>query len=402
MRLELEQTFFDREDLMEKAKNFLDQHADGNGELSADDKKSYEEMEDRICNLTQIISREMALDNAYRAKNKQTPILYPEISTANNSGKKLVVNGQFGVVGKEYQREFLNQCRSGFQTAAMTLQTLNPASGGYLIPSEMHDEIVTALREENVMRQICRVIETASEHRIPIQATAPSAAFVNETQAITLSSETFDQKVLNAYKLACGISVSNEILADSFFDLEAHLVQEFSKAIGAVEENALLNGTGVNEPKGLLTEMSANSAMYQETVGANISADDLVNLVYSVPAPYRKNASFLVNDSTLAAIRKLKDSNLAYIWESALALGEPSSLLGFPIYSSEHMPSITSGNIAVLFGDFGKFIIGMRGNLQFKPLYELHALNDCTSYLMIERFDGVLTDSRAIRGLKIK
>ena len=402
MRFELEQTFFDREALMEKAKNFLDQHADGNGELSADDKKSYEEMEDRICNLTQIISREMALDNAYRAKNKQTPILYPEISTANNSGKKLVVNGQFGVVGKEYQREFLNQCRSGFQTAAMTLQTLNPASGGYLIPSEMHDEIVAALKEENILRQICRVIETASEHRIPIQATAPSAAFVNETQAITLSSETFDQKVLNAYKLACGISVSNEILADSFYNLEEHLVQEFSKAIGAVEENALLNGTGTGEPKGLLTEMSADSSMYQETAGANISADDLVNLVYGLPAPYRKNAVFLVNDTTLAAIRKLKDANQAYMWQNCLALGEPPSLLGFPIYSSEFMPAITSGNIAVLFGDFGKFIIGMRGNLQFKPLYELHALNDCTSYLMIERFDGVLTDSRAVRGLKIK
>ena len=252
------------------------------------------------------------------------------------------------------------------------------------------------------MRQICRVIETSSAYKIPIQATAPSAAFVNETQPIPLSSETFDQKVLNAYKLAAGISVSNEILEDSAYNLEEHIVQEFSKAIGAVEENALLNGTGTGEPLGIIPTLAADSTTTIATAGVNISADDLVNLVYSLPAPYRKNASFLVNDSTLAAIRKLKDSNLAYIWESALAMGEPSSLLGFPIFSSEFMPPIASGNIAVLFGDFGKFIIGMRGNLQFKPLYELHALNDCTSFLMIERFDGVLTDSRAVRGLKIK
>lgn len=401
MSLSLQKSFYERESLMGKAKNFLDKHADLDGKLSAKDQKTYDEMEKDICHLTQEINREMACDNSFRAANGLTPIIYPEI-LSNSANSKPVVNGQFGVIGNEYHCEFLNQCRSGFKTAAMTLQTLNPASGGYLVPSEFHDSIVTALRGENVLRQISRVISTASEHKIPIQATAPTAAFVGETQAIPLSTETFNQKTLNAYKLAAGISVSNEILADSAYDLENHIVEEFAKAIGAVEENALLNGTGTNEPLGLLTQIAADSSMYRETVGTNIAADDLVNLVYSLPAPYRKNAVFLVNDTTLAAIRKLKDSTQNYLWQNNVQIGEPSSLLGFPIFASEHMPQITSGNIVALFGDFSKFIVGMRGNLQFKVLSELHALNDCTSYLMIERFDGVLSDDRAIIGLKMK
>ena len=404
MDFELQDCFFQREILMDKAKNFLEQHADIDGNLtSTKDQKIFAELEKQISGLTSTISREMYKDTARPIYDRpNTPILYPEISNVNDfSEKKPVING-FGVSGSEYRQNFLNQIRSGFRTAANVLQTSNPADGGYLLPTELHSEIVAALKNENVMRQICRVIQTQSEYQIPLQQTAPSTNFVGEGQAITFSNETFKQVSLNAYKCASGVAISNELLADSAYDLEAHLTQEFSASIGSFEENALLNGSGTNEPLGLLNVIASDSAMVQVTAGANIASDDILDLVYSLPAPYRKNAVFLMNDTTLAAIRKLKDGNLNYIWENSMQLGEPSNLLGFPIYSSEHMPSIASGNLAILFGDFGKFIIGMRGNLRFRPLYEVGALTDVTHFLMIERFDGVLTDKNAIKALKIQ
>lgn len=405
MDYELQDCFFQREVLMDRAKNFLEQHADIDGKLtSTKDQKIFAELEKQISGLTNAISREMYKDSARPIYDRPNPpILYPEISNANNfSGNKPVINGQFGVVGDEYRQNFLTQVRSGFRTAANILQTSNPADGGYLLPSELHTEIVAALKNENVMRKICRVIQTQSEYQIPLQQTAPTTNFVGEGQAITLSNETFKQVSLSAYKCACGVALSNELLSDGAYDLESHLTQEFSASIGNFEENALLNGSGTNEPLGLLNVIASDTSMQKVTTGANISSDDLINLVYSLPAPYRKNAVFLMNDTTLAAIRKLKDANLAYIWENSMQLGEPSNLLGFPVYSSEHMPSIASGNLAILFGDFGKFIIGMRGNLRFRPLYEVGALTDVTHFLMIERFDGVLTDKSAIRALKIR
>ena len=236
-----------------------------------------------------------------------------------------------------------------------------------------------------------------------IQSTPPTAQFVSEGQQITLSSEIFDQKILGAYKIAAGVSVTNELLTDSFFDVEQHLQIEFSKAIGAVEENAFLNGAGVNEPLGILPQMQADTSTTITTTGTAISADDIISLAHKLKRPYRKNACWLMNDSTLAAVRKLKDNNQAFIWQvGGLAAGEPPTLLGYPVYTSEYLPEIASGNIAILFGDFQKFVIGQRGELIFRPLHELKALSDESVFLLIERVDAVVSDSQAISGLKIR
>lgn len=142
--------------------------------------------------------------------------------------------------------------------------------------------------------------------------------------------------------------------------------------------------------------------MTTKSIGSNLVANDLITLAYSLKRPYHKNAVFLVNDSALTAIRKLKDTNQAYMWQPSYQVGEPDRLLGYPAYTSEYMPNIASGKVPVLFGDFSKYFIGQRGQLTFKPLYELHALRDLSTFLMIERIDGVLADNQSLRGLKMK
>ena len=393
MDKELYDLFVERERKRITGKNFLDTHTDKDKRISIADSIIAERLINEVEGLT--LQIENKLDNQPTTQ----PILaqpYNPFETVPNSYQK------FGISGAEYRKNFFNQIRTGFKTAQNVLQESPLQQGGYLLPQEMHDEIITALKTENVLRQISRVVQTANDRRLVIQATPPVASFVSEGQQITLSSETFDQKILGAYKIAAGCVVTNELLSDSYYDISAHLQTEFSRAIGALEENSFLNGTGNNEPLGILPTLAADSSTTITTTGAAISADDIINLCYSLKRPYRKNACWLMNDSTLAVIRTLKDNNQAFIWQTGgFSTGEPPTILGYPVYTSEFVPQIARGNIAVLFGDFSKFLIAQRGELIFKPLHELRALSDESVFLMITRIDGVLSDSQAIRGLKI-
>lgn len=399
--------FTKRKNLMTAAEKILDS-ADDDGKISITDKTQYLNLTEEIKSINEEIEgeflnmEEMCMQTYTSPSNKKITggggrIIDPFVENANDT------KAQSGISGSDYKQKFFNEVKNKFRTAHNTLQENLMDRGGYLVPSEWHDEIISELKSENVLRQICNVIQTENDRKICIVTTSPTADFVQEGQEINLSTEQFAQKTLSAYKLCAGVSVTNELLQDSFYSVEEHLQTEFSKAFGSKEEESLLTGTGTNEPYGLHSIISDNAAtMTVQTSGASVEADDIINLVYSLKRPYRKNACFLANDSTIAAIRKIKDADQNYIWAQSLTAGEPNRLLGYPVYSSEYLPSIAAGSVPLLFGDFTKFIIGQRGELSFKPLFELHALRDLTTYLMIERIDGVLTDGKAIRGLKIK
>ena len=126
---------------------------------------------------------------------------------------------------------------------------------------------------------------------------------------MTFGNGTFNQISLDAHKVHVGILVTEELLADNAFNLEGYILENFGKAIANAEEDAFINGDGNGKPTGLLTTIAADTTAYNTTVGATISADDIINLVYSLRRPYRKSAVFVLNDSTLASIRKIKDQN---------------------------------------------------------------------------------------------
>ena len=133
-----------------------------------------------------------------------------------------------------------------------------------------------------------------------------------------------------------------------------------------------------------------------------ITADEIINLIYSLKRPYRKNAAFIMNDQTVAAIRKLKDGDGKYLWQPALVLGEPDKLLGYPVYTSEFMPTIEAGAKTIAFGDFDYYNIGDRGSRSFQELKELFAGNGMVGFVAKERVDGKLVLSEAIKVLKQK
>ena len=385
------QLFIERQNLQDKTDDFINMHTDDDGKLSKADADKANKQIDDIEEISKMINKELDKP-AY-------PAILPELPRATDSNKQI-----FGVSGKEYKQDFLNAVRNNFSQVQNYLQVASPEQGGYLVPSEMHESIIVKLRENNILRQISNVIQTASQHKITIQATRPTAQWTPEGSQINLSSMTFDQKSLDAYKLTVGISISNEVKADSYYNLEQHIINEFSAAMGELEEETFFTGDGNDKPTGLLNQLSSDMTI--STAGSAISADDLISLVHTVPRPYRKNGVFVMSDETLAAIRKLKDSTLNYLWGNTnLMLESPETLLGYRVYTTPYLNSANaaaSGKIVVLFGDFQKFIIGQRGQMTFRPLFEIHALQDLSTYLMLERVDAVLTDDSAIAALKLK
>ena len=179
------------------------------------------------------------------------------------------------------------------------------------------------------------------------------------------------------------IKVSDELLSDSFFDIEGYISEEFGRAFGEAEEDAFINGavqtgqTAIDRPTGLFIPSTAGGAPSGVTAASAtaITADELISLVYSLKAPYRSKAKFLMNDATVAAIRKLKDLNGVYVWQPALTAGEPDRLLGYPLYTSPKVPTMAAGARAIAFGDFSCYWIADRAGRTIKRLNELYATN---------------------------
>lgn len=388
-----------RSNLWEQAKNFLDTHTGSDGKISEKDAETSDKMMEELDTLTGKINRARltGMCGEINALSSKPILTYP---TATDNGATRTGRG---VAGNEYMKNFLNEFRRGFKTAQNYLRAGDPVQGGYLVPVEFDDAIVSTLESENVMRQIGTVIRTNSEHRIVIVATKPQAAWVSEGGTIGFTDETFTQVALGAHKLAINIKVSNELLADSYYPLAQHLEEEFGKAIARAEEEAFITGTGVGQPTGILHTIATVQSRYiQTTASATISADDLINLQYNLPRPYRKNAAWLINDETLRHIRLLKDNTQNFVWQPSLTSEEPPRLLGAPVYTSSFMPTMASSQIAVLYGDFSTYKIGERGERTVQTLTELHALSGMTGFLMTERVDGILTDTSAVKGLYVK
>jgi len=302
-----------------------------------------------------------------------------------------------GTASDEYRKAMLTAIRTKFRDVSNVLQEGIDESGGYLVPDEYDRRLVKALEEENVLRGLATIIRTSGDRKINIAVTAPSALWVEEGGQLTFGDATFDQKLLDAYKLHVGIKITEELLADNAFQLEDHILTQFGRAIANAEEDAFLNGTGIKQPSGVLKDAQVGVTI--DTV--DITGDDIIDLIYKLKRPYRKKACFITNDSTLAVIRKLKDENGNYLWQPGLKENEPDRILGYGVRTSQYAPKLAAGNVALAFGDFSYYNIGDRGHRTLQILKELFAGNGMVGFVMKERVDGLLILPEAVQVLKV-
>ena len=372
----------------EGAKAFVESKRDKDGLLSKEDAETYNSMEEKIKNYSKEIERMEAMENMENELNK--PVNTPIVNTpskVDNIGEKT------GRASNEYKNAMLNALRSNFRQVSNVLQEGVDADGGYLVPDEYDTRLIQKLEENNIVRSLSTIIKTSGEHKINIASTTPAAAWIEEGGTLTFGDSKFDQKILDAHKLHVAVKVTEELLYDNAFGLENFLIDSFGKAIGNAEENAFLNGTGTGQQTGIFATTGGGTYITAKTKGA----DAIIELVYNLKRPYRKNASFIMNDKMIATIRTYKDQNGAYMWQPSLVQGEPDRLLGFPVYTSQYAPEDS-----IAFGDFSYYNIGDRGVRSFKQLTELFAGNGMIGYVAKERVDGKLVLPEAVQILKVE
>ena len=384
------------------AKQFLDAKRGADGMLSEEDTATYDKMEQDVMNLGKEIERleRQAAIDAELSKATSTPLTgKPGAKMGKDETEKT------GRASDEYKGSFWNAMRvkAPMPSVLNALQEGTDSEGGYLVPDEFERTLVEALEEENVFRTLAHVIKTSSgDRKIPVVASKGSASWVDEEGAYQESDDAFSQVSIGAYKLGTMIKVSEELLADSVFDLEAYISKEFARRIGAREEESFFNGDGKGKPLGILAAAGGAEVGVTAASATAITADEVIDLFYSLKAPYRKNAVWLLNDATVKQIRKLKDSTGQYLWQPSLVAGTPDTILGRPVKTSAFMPTAAAGAKTIAFGDFKYYWIADRQGRTFKKLSELFAATGQVGFMGTQRVDGKLILPEAIKVLQQK
>ena len=371
------------------ARAFLESNRTPDGFLSQENDAVYTAMESDIANLGREISRMERLEamDAELSRPLTSPLTEKPAAVAKTDEKT-------GRASDEYSAAFWNQTRrKDFVTPEMknALQEGVDSEGGYLVPDEFEHTLVQALEQENIVREHAHVFTTSSgNHKIPVVTSKGTASWIDEEGAIPESDDVFGQQMIGAHKVGTLIKVSEELLNDSAFDLEGYFASEFARRIGNKEEDAFFNGDGAGKPLGILAATGGAQVGVTAASATAVTADEIIDLFYSLEAPYRKNAIWVLNDASIAAIRKLKDNNGQYLWQPALHEGTYDTLLGKRIFTSPFVPEMKSGQKSVIFGDLSFYWIGDRQGITFKRLNERYADTGQIGFIATKRAVKVL------------
>ena len=382
----------------EAAKAFLDSKQGSNGLMSAEDAATYDKMEAEVVDLGKEIDRleRQAVIDAELAKATSTPITNKPNTQPGGETKT-------GRATDEYKRAFWNSMRNKNSYEIQNALSIGTDSeGGYLVPDEYEKKLVEALEDEVFFRSLATVIKTSSgDRKIPIVTSKGEAAWIDEGGQFPESDDSFGQTSIGAHKLATMIKVSDELLNDSVFNIEQYISKEFGRRSGTKEEEAFFIGDGTGKPIGIFNK-TGGADIGVTAATTSITFDDVMDLYYSLRAPYRNKATWLLNDSTVKAIRKLKDGNGNYIWQPSVREGEPDRILNRPYRTSIYVPELAAGNRVMAFGDYSYYWIADRQGRSFKRLNELFATTGQVGFLASERVDGKLILSEAVKTLDVK
>ncbi len=225
--------------------------------------------------------------------------------------------------------------------------------GGYLAPAEFQTEVLRGIVEYSPIRQAVRVGSTSAGSVILPRLTGrPTASWVGEEEERPQTDMTFGQIEIPVHELGCFIDVSQRLLEDAAINVESEISTELAQEFAGKESAAFSNGNGVKKPLGLMAAPGIPEvANGHATI---LQPDALVKLMYALPAIYRNAGSWLMNTTTLALVRTMKDVNGSYLWQPGLQANQPSTLLGRPVIEDVTMPDVAAGAFPIVYGDFSK------------------------------------------------
>lgn len=382
----------------EAAKAFLDSKRGTDGLVSAEDTAVYEKME------TDIVGLGKEIDRLERQQSLDLELMKPVNTPIRNQPNVTGTEVKTGRASDEYCQAFWKAMRNkNHFNVQNALQIGTDSEGGYLVPDEFERILIQALEEQNVFRQMANIITTSSgDRKIPVVASHGTASWVDEEGLIPDTDDVFTQVTIGAYKLAAMIKVSEELLNDSVFNLESYIAKEFGRRIGTAEEAAFFTGNGTGKPTGIFNATGGAQVGVTSASASVLTVDEVIDLYHALKGPYRKNAVFVTNDATVKTIRKLKDGAGQYLWQPSAKEGEPDSILGRPIKTSIHVPTIAASAKVIAFGDFSYYWVADRQGRTFQRLNELYAANGQVGFRATQRVDGKMVLAEAIQVLQMK
>jgi HK97 family phage major capsid protein len=282
---------------------------------------------------------------------------------------------------------------------ARTLSKLSAGAGANVVPTSMGSLWEHLVDSGSILKTNAFVMNTSGgeDLQVPKTSTYSTASLVAEGAAIGASDPAFGQLTLKAYKYGHLIQVSSELLFDASIDTAGFLARESGTAIGTAIDTAFTTGTGSAQPMGVVTA----STLGKTAAGTGaVTTDELIDLFHSVIPQYRANGSWIFNDATLAAIRKLKDTTNQYIWQPGLVAGQPDSLFGRPVFSDPNVATMATGVKFGVFGDMSRFVVRFAGALRFERSDDYAFNSDLVTFRALLRVDSNLTDTSAVKHIK--
>lgn len=308
-----------------------------------------------------------------------------------------------GEIERKAFRNFLRHGREGLDhNEVKALATSPDTQGGYLAPPDFSREIDKALVQFSPVRQAARVGATASGSvLIPRRTGAPTAGWVGELEARSEAAPTYGQVEIPIHEAACYVDVSQKLLEDAAVNVEAEVAFDLAEEFGRIEGVAFVTGDGVKKPLGFMSDANVFSTNGGDA--AAIKADGLISLFYAVAPAYRARGTWMLNGKTLAAIRKLKDAGTGtYVWQPALAAGQPETILGRPVVEAVDMPDVAGDAFPVVFGDFASaYRIYDRVSISLLRDPFSVATSGLVRFHARRRVGGAVVRAEAIRKLKI-
>ena len=304
--------------------------------------------------------------------------------------------------------------RRGNTHEIKSISGTSPSDGGYAVPRQIDAMIARQLTEISPIRALAQVVQTGSAGYRKLVATGGTASgWAGETaERPETDTPSFAEIAPPSGDLYANPAASQAMLDDAGFDLESWLSSEIAMEFARAEGAAFVNGSGTNQPKGFLKAPTSTlgdaarafgSVQYVGTGDATGFGTDpeekLIDLVHTMKAGHRQGASFVMNSTTLAEVRKLKTSDGAFLWQPGLIEGQPDRLLGYPVVEAEDMPDIAGGAYPIAFGNFRHgYLIAERSATQV--LRDPFTNKPFVHFYATKRIGGQVLDSAAIKLLK--
>lgn len=356
--------------------------------------------------VSEIVSKKLE-ENGIDLNKKYTRDIIQKMEYAVPVYKNVYSNTRYGrdQLSPE-MKQFIHFMRTGEKVNKAMVEG-TPSAGGYLVPEEFEAEVIRKLTNDVAVRRAGARVFTMSSNRleVPTETARNSGGWVAEGSAYTQQDTALGQVALTPYKYTRLIQTSEELLEDSAVNLADYFATVFAEDFSEAEDKAFLEGTGSGQPTGILTDTNITTNDPTGTTfgdaNATFSPDDVIAHFYSLRAPYRRNAVWIVNSTSAQTLRTMKDGNGQYIWTDSapggIANGEPAQLLGRPVIVTDNISDDATNGNRIILGDFRYYLIGQRRGLTIMRSDDYAFNTGHVTFRASLRVDGKVAQAEAFK-----